>query len=72
VPYVSVIFTNETFSRWGIYLSLTTRMLAWGFIMSLGYAAETFSFGEAFLKSDRVRDTACLLTDVQMPGVNGL
>ena len=43
-----------------------------GFIMSLGYAAETFSFGEAFLKSDRVRDTACLLTDVQMPGVNGL
>ncbi len=47
-------------------------MLAWGFIMSLGYAAETFSFGEAFLKSDRVRDTACLLTDVQMPGVNGL
>ena len=40
--------------------------------MSLGYAAETFSFGGAFLKSDRVRDTACLLTDVQMPGVNGL
>jgi FixJ family two-component response regulator len=43
-----------------------------GFIMSLGYAAEAFSSGGAFLKSDRVRDTACLLTDVQMPGVNGL
>jgi FixJ family two-component response regulator len=40
--------------------------------VSLGYAAETLSFAEAFLKSDRVRDTACLLTDVQMPGVNGL
>jgi len=40
--------------------------------MSLGYAAEAFSSGGAFLKSDRVRDTACLLTDVQMPGVNGL
>jgi hypothetical protein len=29
-----------------------------GFIMSLDYAAGTFSSGEAFLKSDRVRDTA--------------
>jgi FixJ family two-component response regulator len=47
-------------------------MLAWGFIMSLGYAAETFPSGEAFLKSDRARDTACLLTDVQMTSVNGL
>jgi len=43
-----------------------------GFIVSLGYATETFSSAEAFLKSDRVRDTACLLTDVQMAGVNGL
>jgi FixJ family two-component response regulator len=40
--------------------------------MSLGYAAETFSSGEALLKPDRIRDTAYLLTDVQMPGVNGL
>jgi len=40
--------------------------------MSLGYAAETFASAEAFLKSDRVHDTACLLSDIQMPGVNGL
>jgi FixJ family two-component response regulator len=40
--------------------------------MSLGYAAETFSSAEAFLKSDRLRNTACLLTDLQMPGLNGL
>ena len=43
-----------------------------GFIMSLGYAAEAFPSAEAFLKSDRVHDSACLLTDLQMPGVNGL
>ena len=39
---------------------------------SLGYVAATFASGEEFLNSDRVNDTSCLITDVQMPGLDGL
>jgi FixJ family two-component response regulator len=41
-------------------------------IRSLGYAAATFASGEEFLNSERIHDTACLITDLQMPGMNGL
>ena len=37
----------------------------------MGYAAETFASAEEYLQSDRVADTACLITDIQMPGMNG-
>src|ERR1700728_1233454 len=40
-------------------------------IESLGYASEAFASAEEYLKSDRVRDTACLIVDVQMPGMTG-
>jgi FixJ family two-component response regulator len=43
-----------------------------GLIRSLGYAAATFSSAEEYLRSDRVRDTSCLITDVQMPGMSGV
>jgi FixJ family two-component response regulator len=43
-----------------------------GLIRSLGYEAATFASAEAFLQSDRLNDTACLITDVQMPGMNGI
>jgi FixJ family two-component response regulator len=43
-----------------------------GLIRSLGYQAATFDSAEAFLRSDRVHDTACLITDVQMPGMSGI
>jgi FixJ family two-component response regulator len=56
IPLISIVDDDEP-----------VREATRGFIMSLGSAAETFSSGEAFLKSDRVRDTACLLTDVQLP-----
>jgi FixJ family two-component response regulator len=39
---------------------------------SLGYATAAFASAEEFLRSERVHDTACLITDVQMPGLNGL
>lgn len=42
------------------------------FIRSLGHVAETFASSEEFLTSGRVRDSACLIADVQMPGMNGL
>ena len=39
---------------------------------SLGYIAVTFASAEEFLQSGRVRDTSCLITDVQMPGMSGV
>ena len=38
----------------------------------LGYSAASFASAEDFLKSDRVRDVSCLITDVQMPGMSGI
>jgi FixJ family two-component response regulator len=41
-------------------------------IRSLGYRVETFASAEEFLESDRLHETACLISDVQMPGLNGI
>jgi FixJ family two-component response regulator len=41
-------------------------------VRSLGYDASVFASAEAFLASSRLHDTACLIADVQMPGMNGL
>jgi FixJ family two-component response regulator len=41
-------------------------------VNSLGYTTATFASAEEFLRSERVHDTLCLITDVQMPGLNGL
>jgi FixJ family two-component response regulator len=40
-------------------------------IRSLGYAAEAFSSAEEYLRSDRVRQSACVITDLNMPGMSG-
>ncbi len=42
-----------------------------GFVRSMGYAAEAFASAEEYLESDRVADTACLITDIQMPAMSG-
>jgi FixJ family two-component response regulator len=39
---------------------------------SLGYNAITFSSAEYFLQSNAIAETTCLITDLQMPGLNGL
>ncbi len=41
-------------------------------LKSLGYATATFATAEEFLQSGRLPDTACLITDVQMPGMGGV
>ena len=41
-------------------------------VRSLGYEACVFASAEAFLESPRLHDTACLIADIQMPGMNGL
>jgi FixJ family two-component response regulator len=42
-----------------------------GLLVELGFRASTFSSAEAFLASDSVNDTGCLIVDVNMPGMNG-
>ncbi len=41
-------------------------------VESLGYKARTFVSAEHFLESGVIAETACLITDLQMPGLNGL
>ena len=38
----------------------------------LGYATASFASAEDFLRSGHVRDTACLITDVRLPGMSGV
>jgi FixJ family two-component response regulator len=40
-------------------------------LRQLGFAAEAFASAEAFLSSNAVGDTSCLLLDVAMPGMSG-
>ena len=40
-------------------------------LRELGFSAEAFSSAEAFLASDFVSETSCLLLDVAMPGMSG-
>ena len=40
-------------------------------VRSLGYSAAAFSSAEDYLRSDYLRDSACVIADVQMPGMTG-
>ena len=40
-------------------------------LREFGFTVEAFSSAEAFLASDVVRETSCLLLDVAMPGMSG-
>jgi FixJ family two-component response regulator len=41
-------------------------------VRSLGHRAATFASAEEFLSSDRLRETECLITDLQMSGMTGI
>ena len=41
-------------------------------LRQFGFAAESFSSAEAFLASDFVSETNCLILDIAMPGMSGL
>ena len=41
-------------------------------MMSLGYTVEAFPSAADFLESPLLTATACLVTDVQMPGMTGI
>jgi FixJ family two-component response regulator len=40
-------------------------------LRQFGFDAEAFPSAEAFLASDAVRETSCLLLDIAMPGMSG-
>jgi FixJ family two-component response regulator len=42
-----------------------------GLVRSMGYAAEAFTSAEEYLRSNCAAATACLISDLQMPGMNG-
>jgi FixJ family two-component response regulator len=41
-------------------------------LRQLGFAAQAFSSAEAFLDSEIVGETSCLILDIAMPGMSGL
>src|ERR1700751_909812 len=41
-------------------------------VRSLGHRAAAFASAEEFLSSDRLHETSCVITDVQMPGMTGI
>ena len=43
-----------------------------GLMKAVGLSAQTFASAEEFWSSSEQRNTACLITDVRMPGISGL
>ncbi|MCC8970417.1 response regulator transcription factor [Bradyrhizobium brasilense] len=41
-------------------------------LKSRGYIVQTFTSAEDFLRSPRLKETSCVITDVQMPVMSGL
>ena len=60
-PLISIVDDDES-----------VREAVKGLIKSLGYNAATFSSAEDFLLSGRLQQTACLILDINMPGMSGL
>jgi FixJ family two-component response regulator len=60
-PVISIVDDDESIRE-------ATKSL----VRSLGYIAVTFGSAEEFLESAQVTATACLITDVQMPGLSGV
>ncbi len=60
VPVISIVDDDES-----------VREATKGLIRALGYTAATFASAEEYLQSDHVVDTACLIADMQMPGMSG-
>jgi FixJ family two-component response regulator len=61
MPIIAIVDDDDSF-----------RHATMSFIRSLGYAVAEFASAEAFLKSDRLAEADCLISDVQMPGMNGV
>jgi FixJ family two-component response regulator len=60
-PVISIVDDDEA-------VRLALRSL----VRSLGYASKVFASAEEFLESSYLNETSCLISDVQMPGMNGI
>jgi FixJ family two-component response regulator len=60
LPLVSVVDDDES-----------VRESLPDFLRQVGFAAEAFSSAEAFLASELVDETNCLILDIAMPGMSG-
>jgi FixJ family two-component response regulator len=61
VPVISIIDDDES-----------VRTATGSLVRSLGYVVHSFASAAEFLHSAHVRDTSCLISDVQMPKMGGL
>jgi FixJ family two-component response regulator len=60
-PLISIVDDDEA-------VRLALRSL----VRSLGYLSKVFASAEEFLESSHLSETSCLISDVQMPGMNGI
>lgn len=60
-PMVAIIDDDES-----------VRLATASLVRSLGLTTSTFASAEAFLFSPQLEDAACVITDVQMPGMSGV
>ncbi|HML27990.1 MAG TPA: response regulator [Hyphomicrobium sp.] len=60
-PLISIIDDDEA-----------VRVATESLVRSLGFGASTFASAEEFLKSARLAETSCVITDVHMPGMTGV
>jgi FixJ family two-component response regulator len=61
IPLISIVDDDDAF-----------RSSLENLIRSVGWRAQGFSSAEAFLRSNQVHATGCLILDVHMPGMSGL
>lgn len=61
VPIISIIDDDDSM-----------RCAMKSLVTSLGLSVHTFRSAEEFLRSPRLDDTSCLITDLQMPGLSGI
>jgi FixJ family two-component response regulator len=61
IPLISIV-DDDSLARDGIS----------DLVESFGYKAVTFNSAENFIQYGQILETTCLITDLQMPGLNGL
>jgi FixJ family two-component response regulator len=51
---------------------ISVRVAVADIVRSMDLTASTFASGQDFLSSNNLADTACIVADVQMPGIGGI
>jgi FixJ family two-component response regulator len=60
-PIISIVDDDES-----------VRRALKSLVRSLGYDTATFASAEEYLDSEALQNTTCLITDIHMPGMNGI